>query len=270
MDVKSLLLKQSPEYKDQSIDHIEYINWDKHSWHDEKPILDKEFAYRYQTIIFNKNCAVTINPFQAGLKLMLLEKLYRMPKLYIIESDIWFRIYQIIYINTIDTIKPDEFYLLLLENAIMLSGSDIHVVSYKGNLKYGIRVSGILKLEEKKSRQLSDSFFIYIKAIANVDIISDQFQIDGKNIQMKILGGKYSLRVSIIKTFNGYSIVTRLFSNIEKLDATKFFDSNYLSFIQNYFNKKQGIGIIAGSTGSGKSTTLYSLLKQNNTRISIT
>lgn len=165
-----------------------------------------------------------------------------------------------------------DFLKQLIGEAKKTGSSDIHIEKYEENARIRIRIDG--KLIERYILSASEypSFINKIKIMSNLDIAEKRLPQDGR-IFFQDLGEKFDIRVSVLPTLYGEKVVMRILSN----DATNI-DIQTLGFstleIEKYLDavrKPNGMMLISGPTGSGKTTTLYATLKLlNETSTNIT
>lgn len=157
--------------------------------------------------------------------------------------------------------QEDFVYKLIIE-ADYLGSSDIHIEKYEDRCRVRLRIDG--KLIEKYVIHKEDypALVNKLKIKANLDIAEKRLPQDGR-ISFESTGNKFDIRVSLLPTLHGEKIVMRLLSK----DATNI-DINELGFdkkqLRDYLEgikKPNGIILISGPTGSGKTTSLYATLK---------
>ena len=150
-----------------------------------------------------------------------------------------------------------------IEKSIILGASDIHFEPGKISGKVRIRLDGKLKIIDTINNDGYDEVITRIKVISGLDISKKLEPQDGKCI-MKINKVDYDLRISSIPTILGEKIVLRIL-NKETLN-TDFKNLNYLpeeeEMVKELLKQKSGIILITGPTGCGKTTTLYTYLKE--------
>lgn len=156
--------------------------------------------------------------------------------------------------------------------AITLKASDIHIEPVEGEVLIRIRSDGNLVLDRKIKTSEYNTLLSKIKIKANMDITEKRRPQDGK-YNIKLASKSYDLRVSTIPTIYGEKLVIRILYGIvfnftlDKIHLTK----NQLQKLKKIVSFKNGLVIINGPTGSGKSTTLYTILQTiNNEEINIT
>jgi len=161
--------------------------------------------------------------------------------------------------------NPDDFLNNLIQEAKTLKSSDIHVESYENKCRVRIRIDGMMVERYLLERENYPALINKIKIYANLDIAEKRLPQDGR-INYKHRGQQFDIRVSVLPTLYGEKVVLRLLNN----DATEI-DLNSLGFsafdLENYLQgakRPNGILLISGPTGSGKTTTLYATLKLLN------
>ncbi len=155
---------------------------------------------------------------------------------------------------------------LLMQEALQVQASDIHIETFEEQLTIRFRVDGILRQYKVDHTYISQYLLRYIKILANSDIAEERRPIDGQHMSVNVGNRKFNIRLSIIPSAFGYSIVMRLLGEASHLSLKKIIkDPAYSTEILNYLNLKQGVFIVSGPTGSGKTTTLLSALSEINT-----
>ncbi|QKJ31058.1 type II/IV secretion system protein [Mucilaginibacter mali] len=161
--------------------------------------------------------------------------------------------------------NADDFLTELIREAKNLKSSDIHIESYEAKSRVRIRIDGMMVERYLLKREEYPALINKIKILANLDIAEKRLPQDGR-IHFKQQGQQFDIRVSVLPTLHGEKVVLRLLSN----DATDI-DLNKLGFsdidLDNYLQgvkRPNGILLISGPTGSGKTTTLYATLKLLN------
>ena len=150
--------------------------------------------------------------------------------------------------------------------AIRLGASDIHVQPRAKNVVVRYRIDGILQDKIHIPHQLHQSFVSRLKIMAEMDISERRRPQDGR-ITVKTPSRVVDLRISTLPTINGEKIVMRMLDRnapVLKIEALGF-DGRDLARIERAVAKPQGIVLATGPTGSGKTTTLYSLLQHGIT-----
>lgn len=156
-----------------------------------------------------------------------------------------------------------EFFTRLVEISILNRTSDIHMESKENCLEIRFRIDGTLKIFYAFDKYFSKVLSSYIKMLSKLDITNFRIPMDGR-FSLEINEKKYDFRVSTMPIISGESIVIRILDNNSvKKDIDKLgFSNHVLKAFKEIENLKQGLVLVTGPTGSGKSTTLYSLLKK--------
>src|SRR3989344_295196 len=154
----------------------------------------------------------------------------------------------------------------LLKHAILQETSDVHIEPLEKEVVVRYRIDGIL--HDVMTLPLATSLGIVarIKVLSNLKLDEHRLPQDGR-FKIETEDFKYSVRVSVLPVFNGEKIVMRLLSENAKsstLDKLGF-TGKVLETMKNSLNKSSGIILITGPTGSGKTTTLYSMMEILNT-----
>ncbi len=152
---------------------------------------------------------------------------------------------------------------LTLAEAVKSRASDIHIEPFEDYVLIRYRVDGFLKDITKIPKKLSPPISARIKIISNLDITETRKTQDGR-AKVKIGGEKIDLRISIIPSFHGEKIVIRILDTRKAqvdLDSIGF-QEDELSIFKEIIGKPQGMILITGPTGSGKTSTIYAALSQ--------
>lgn len=172
--------------------------------------------------------------------------------------------------NTIAQVRPDDVLAYLVKQAYQLKASDIHLESQEGGARIRFRVDGVLHviayIDQEKLRHL----LAVIASAANVSTNSPDAQTGHINRQYRMVTGEdvaVNMRVETVPTAYGQDAVMRLFTvkmellNLDKLSLSK----RERDIVDDVINHPTGMVLIVGPTGSGKTTTVYSLLNTLNT-----
>ncbi|GAB2502718.1 type II secretion system ATPase GspE [Lysobacter humi (ex Lee et al. 2017)] len=155
---------------------------------------------------------------------------------------------------------------LIIQRAVELRASDIHIEPFETALKVRYRVDGVLHEGESPPSNLTAAVISRIKIMAKLNIAERRLPQDGR-IQLRVQGRELDLRVSTVPTAHGESVVMRLLDresvvlSFEKLGFT----NEFLPQFQKVLDLPHGILLVTGPTGSGKTTTLYTALSKLNT-----
>ena len=156
----------------------------------------------------------------------------------------------------------------LITEAINLGVSDIHIECFRDSAQVRFRVDGILKIMETYSKFLFENYnavVARIKIISKLDIAERRVPQDGAST-FKSDTKEIDLRVSILPTKNNERIVMRILNKDagDKALNELGFDNKDLEKLIKAITSPQGMILVTGPTGSGKTTTLYSILKHIN------
>ena len=171
---------------------------------------------------------------------------------------------ELCYGDSIDVDDDYANYLFqdILQKALKEKASDIHIEPFSDLLKIRIRVDGKMKEMLNLELDLYPSLTSVIKYRANMDITEKRLPQDGR-IDVKIKDAVIDIRISTVPTTYGEKIVLRLL-NRDSFLKTKYelgFSNEAVEKIQKIIKQRTGILLVTGPTGSGKTTTVYSILK---------
>jgi len=155
---------------------------------------------------------------------------------------------------------------LILDKAIAARASDIHFEPFETEFKIRYRVDGALYEMDPPPQHLALPVISRVKVMANLNIAERRLPQDGR-IQRVINGRQVDLRVSTLPTTFGESVVLRVLdrSSVNLELETLGMPDDIFNHILEVIQKPNGIFIVTGPTGSGKTTTLYSCLRRINT-----
>lgn len=155
---------------------------------------------------------------------------------------------------------------LVIKEAIKQRASDIHLEPTEQDMRVRYRIDGILQDILNIPKESEGAVIIRLKIMARLDITTTQVPQDGR-FKMRIASQEVDFRVSVLPTTHGPKIVMRILDKanlslgFEKLG----FSSKAIETMQSNIIKPYGMILVTGPTGSGKSTTLYSIINQLNT-----
>lgn len=170
--------------------------------------------------------------------------------------------------RTLETVRPDDILDYLITQAERLHASDIHFENEKDSVRMRFRVDGTLhaiaRLSKDKYRQLSGALAIR----ANVSVAAPEAQTGHLTHEFDIPGGHKTLnmRIETVPTTHGQDAVLRLFSidrELMKLESLGL-SEQHKAEIDELIRHPHGLVLAVGPTGSGKTTTLYSILERLN------
>ena len=153
----------------------------------------------------------------------------------------------------------------LITRAVEARASDIHIEPFEDALRIRYRVDGVLLDYESPPKRLQRAVISRVKIMSKMNIAERRLPQDGR-IRLQILGKDLDLRVSTVPTLYGESVVMRILdrsSLLLSLGELGFPDDVRLQF-QRLIRKPHGMILVTGPTGSGKTTTLYTVLSEIN------
>ena len=156
----------------------------------------------------------------------------------------------------------------LLEYAVFEKASDIHIEPQENAVTVRYRIDGVLHDVMTLPKVIQSAIVARIKVLSNLKIDEHRLPQDGR-FKIDKDGYKFSLRVSTIPIFDGEKVVIRLLDESAKamsLEDLGFEKSAYDAINRN-IKKPHGMLLVTGPTGSGKSTTLYTVLSMLNTKV---
>ncbi len=156
-----------------------------------------------------------------------------------------------------------KFVNSLFYQAIKKKSSDIHIEMHEFKAEVRYRVDGVLVKHIELDKNIMSLVISRIKVISNLDISEKRIPQDGRT-QIKIAGRTLDIRVSILPTFYGERVVMRILMQSEDILSVKElgFPSYITDELKSVLGNSYGMVLVTGPTGSGKSTTLHSLLHQ--------
>lgn len=170
---------------------------------------------------------------------------------------------------TLDQVKADDMLAYLTSQAHKLQASDIHIENQRGTVRIRFRIDGVLhsiaNISFERNRMLTSA----IASAANVSTSSDQAQQGHITQKVKMADDSLvdvNLRVETVPAINGMDIVMRLFNmrdDMYNLDRLGLNESER-KVLDSIISKPNGLVLAVGPTGSGKTTTLYSILNSLN------
>jgi len=158
-----------------------------------------------------------------------------------------------------------KFLNLVLLTAIKDQSSDIHFEPFEDQFKIRYRIDGELLEMQPPPKHLAMAIISRIKVISNLDIAERRVPQDGR-IELSVRGSPIDLRVSTLPTMFGESVVMRVLDrSVVSLDLEQVgLREDELEYVCDLIDRPNGIILVTGPTGSGKTTTLYSALNQAN------
>ena len=153
----------------------------------------------------------------------------------------------------------------LISNAIKERASDIHVEPFEKRVRVRYRIDGLTIEKENPPKKLQGPIISRIKIMSRMDMAEKRRPQDGR-IKMHLHGREIDLRVSALPCRHGESVVMRILDKekaLVDLEQLGFHESDYAKF-NKIIKRPNGIFLVTGPTGSGKTTTLYAALKKLN------
>lgn len=154
---------------------------------------------------------------------------------------------------------------LIITEAVHGRASDIHVEPMSDRVRVRYRVDGVCHVRDDIPKHMQSAVVTRFKIIAGIDIAERRIPQDGR-IKMKVGGGRIDFRVSSLPAYHGESMVLRILrpdSVAIGIPALGFSEQDYERFSK-IIKRPNGIFLVTGPTGSGKTTTLYAALQELN------
>jgi len=154
---------------------------------------------------------------------------------------------------------------LIISEAVQLRASDIHIEPFEDRVRVRYRIDGVLVERDSAPRRLLGAMLSRIKILAKMDIAERRRPQDGR-IKISVGTKELDLRVSVLPTNHGQSVVMRILDKdsikvgVRQLGMS---DEVFRKF-KNLIRRPNGIILVTGPTGSGKTTTLYASLNELN------
>ncbi|MCS5421541.1 MULTISPECIES: type IV-A pilus assembly ATPase PilB [Psychrilyobacter] len=153
----------------------------------------------------------------------------------------------------------------IIVKAVKLQASDIHIEPYDKEIRIRYRLDGLLITVKKMPKHIMNAIVSRIKIMCDLDIAEKRLPQDGR-FRIKMGDRQVDFRVSTLKTIHGEKVVMRILDRGSvKLDLSSLgYNEKALEIINRVIQNPYGIILVTGPTGSGKSTTLYSILDKLN------
>jgi type IV pilus assembly protein PilB len=151
---------------------------------------------------------------------------------------------------------------LIISRAIKQRASDIHIEPYRYDFRIRYRIDGLLKDDLRLNNRMQAAVVSRIKVLARLDIAERRLPQDGA-ILFRFEQRDIDLRVSTLPILHGEKAVIRILDKeriVVSLDSIGF-SQNDLTCVKSFLERKQGILLLTGPTGSGKTTTLYAMIQ---------
>lgn len=154
---------------------------------------------------------------------------------------------------------------VLISRALDMRASDIHFEPFERTFHVRCRVDGVLFDLDKPQKNMQSAIISRLKLMANLNIAERRLPQDGK-IKLRFGNREVDIRVSTVPTIYGESVVLRLLSQegVEYNLSNLGMERNDLEFVEGLIERPYGMILVTGPTGSGKTTTLYGVLKKLN------
>src|SRR2546425_8586573 len=151
---------------------------------------------------------------------------------------------------------------VIISTALRERASDIHLVPFEDRLQLRYRIDGLLQEKPPPPKQLHAALVSRIKIMADMNI-AERFMPQDGHIQIHHRGTRVDIRVGTMPTIYGESLVMRLLEKNSKLLSTQELglDPARAALLDRLVEKPHGLFLATGPTGSGKTTTLYSILR---------
>jgi type II secretory ATPase GspE/PulE/Tfp pilus assembly ATPase PilB-like protein len=172
--------------------------------------------------------------------------------------------------TSVDNVVPKEFIVqfvdILIANAVKMEVSDIHIEPEEHFVRVRYRIDGDMKIIKTLHKDYWNNILIRIKVLSGLNIAEVRRAQDGK-IALTIYKRQIDFRVSTQPTIYGENVVIRILDKQKGLITLEElgFRAENLSMIKTANERPDGIIIVVGPTGSGKTTTLYSMISKLNT-----
>ena len=154
---------------------------------------------------------------------------------------------------------------LLISEAVRMRASDVHVEPMSDRVRVRYRVDGVCMIRDNIPKAMQPSVVARLKIMSGIDIAEKRLPQDGR-IKMRIAGQEIDFRVSALPAYHGESVVLRILRpDSVKIGITGlgFEQDDYEHFLR-IIKQPNGIFLVTGPTGSGKTTTLYAALLELN------
>lgn len=156
-----------------------------------------------------------------------------------------------------------KFVNALFYQAVKKRASDIHIEVHENKGEVRFRIDGMLTKNADLDKKIVNLIVSRIKVISNLDISEKRIPQDGRT-QIKIAGEVLDIRVSILPTFYGERVVMRLLMQSSQIpEITELgFNESMIHDVKKLLRSSHGIILVTGPTGSGKTTSLHSFLRE--------
>lgn len=162
--------------------------------------------------------------------------------------------------------QPENLFFYILLRALTRNASDIHISPLEHGARVRLRIDGKLHADRSIPNEVSPELVSYIKVLAKLDIAEKRVSQDG-NIDTHVDNLGVSLRVATVPTIYGEHVTLRILSQSRKAKSLDTLESlgmhaKQFDLFARAIHSPNGVVIISGPTGSGKTTTLYAVLRE--------
>ncbi len=153
----------------------------------------------------------------------------------------------------------------VIQHAMKVKASDIHIEPMENNLRVRFRIDGDLQEIMKSSKTAHSAVVTRIKIMGRMDIAEKRLPQDGR-VEMTVDGKDIDLRLSVLPTVYGEKVVIRLLGRSDTMlsKSQLGFNDDNINLFDKIIKSPNGIILVTGPTGSGKTTTLYAVLRELN------
>ena len=153
----------------------------------------------------------------------------------------------------------------VFEDAAQVRASDIHIEPQEKTLRIRFRIDGVLHLQTEVDAKIAPALALRLKLMSGLDISEKRLPQDGR-FHVRVKNRPVDVRISTLPTQYGESVVMRLLNQEEGIPSLESlgFPPAMLARFREIFHRAQGMVLVTGPTGSGKTTTLYSVLAELN------
>jgi MSHA biogenesis protein MshE len=153
----------------------------------------------------------------------------------------------------------------VFEDAAQVRASDIHIEPQEKTLQIRFRIDGVLHMQTEVDPKIATALALRLKLMSGLDISEKRLPQDGR-FNVRVKNRSVDVRISTMPTQYGESVVMRLLNQDEGVPSLERlgFPADMLKRFREIFHRSQGMVLVTGPTGSGKTTTLYAVLAELN------